>query len=669
MRLFWQACALICLALVLGAGGFLFYLDRSFAGLIYPNISIRGLAVGQMNVTSATDLLNAQYAPFLSQPLTLTYGDRTWTPTMAELGVQVQIDEATERAFTAGRSHGFIENLREVAAIWQSGLEVPLHVTVDQGVMQRYLTGLAADLDRPATDAQLSVQPTLLETTPAITGRQVLVNETIQDITAALQELAPQTVALRTGEIAPLLNDADVAQARESVATLLQGPLTLQAEKKSWEWSVDDLARMVQVRREPRPDASGDQLLVDIDRVQLAARLKEIADQSGRKPQHPRVNWNDGKLSIFRQGVEGRQVDVARAEQLILDALRTPNRTVALPFTTTQPQVTEANLAQLGIDKLLAVGQSDFTGSAAYRITNIKAGMNLLHGILLAPGEEFSFNNTVGRIDASNGFVEGYAIIQNRTQLEYGGGICQDSTTMFRAAFWAGLPITERWGHSFYINWYDKYGYGSYGNGPGMDATIFTGGPDFKFVNDTGHWLLIQTVVNAPQALAEVRIYGTDTGRKVELQGPEITNRRGAPSRPVYVPDAKIPRGSMRQSDRARGGMDITFTRIIKQNGTEVNRETFLTRFKPWPNIFEVNPADLGPDGTFMPKPREEQPADGTAQPTTAPGDGSTPPAQPTPVPAPGDSGAAPPPAQPTPAPPEDGSNPPQPPQPPPSEG
>jgi vancomycin resistance protein YoaR len=174
---------------------------------------------------------------------------------------------------------------------------------------------------------------------------------------------------------------------------------------------------------------------------------------------------------------------------------------------------------------------------------------------------------------------------------------------MFRAAFWAGLPITERWGHSFYISWYDKYAFAEYGNGPGMDATIFTGGPDFKFLNDTGHWLLLQTAVDVAGKSAEVRIYGTDTGRQVELAGPTITNRVPAPPEPVYIAEPKIRQGSRHQSDTARGGMQINFTRIVRQNGQLVEQRDFVTKFRPWPNIFELNPADLGPDGKPLPTP------------------------------------------------------------------
>ncbi|MCG8350052.1 MAG: VanW family protein [Chloroflexales bacterium] len=636
-RWIWQALMLL-LAIVLGTGGMLFYLDQTFAGLIYPNLSIRGVAVGEMTPEEAKDTLRSRYAAFLQQPLTLTYNDQTWTPSLDDLGIHLEIDESVAQAYGAGRNHGLISNLREVAAVWQSGLELPLRVTVDQTVMQNYLFARAAEIDKPSTDAQLLIQDGRLGMISAIVGRQVLINETLLDITAALQTLESQTVAVRTRELQPMLNDVDVIAAQNITTPILQGPLLIEADGKIWQWSLNELAELVQVRREPKESGLGDQLVVTVDREQVRERIKEIADATEQKGAYPRVDWNGGDLKIIGPGEPGSRVDEEKAEKLILAALDSSDRSVTLPFQTLDTKVTAANLDQLGIKELIAVGRSDFSGSAAYRITNIQAGMRLLHGILLAPDEEFSFNDNIGSIDASNGFVEGYAIIQNRTQLEWGGGICQDSTTMFRAAFWAGLPITERWGHSFYINWYDKYGYGRYGDGPGMDATIFTGGPDLKFVNDTGHWLLIQTYVDTRLTVAEVRIYGADPGRIVQLEGPVISNRQPAPPTPVFVSDPGQPRGAIRQSDKARGGMDITYTRIIKERGSVVSRDTFVTRFRPWPNIFVANPADLGEDG--KPRPPEETtqenpddlsvadgaapPADGTQPPT----DGAQPPAE-----------------------------------------
>ena len=625
---------MVLLAIITVSVG-LYTIDRSYVDRIYPHVTVRGVAVGELSATAARQAIEQHFAPFLAQPVTLTYADHTWTPTLAELGVRIELDRAVAMALAAGRQNGFLTNLREVLAVYQNGLEVPLHLTVDQATMQAYMLQRVAEVEQPAVDATLTLNGTTISSVPAALGQQVLMSETLQEITAALQSLDPQQVALRTRALHPRLSDATVREAQAAIASILAGPLTFMVEGQSAPvvWSLEDVAGLVRVERVA--GSAGDTLAVSADPALVMAKLVTLANATEAKGSNPRVDWNGGDLRITKDGTSGRRVNEERAAPAILAALAQPAtaRTLVLPMREVPSPVTAANLNQLGLTALLSVGQSDFSGSAAYRITNIKAGMRLLNGILVAPGAEFSFNNSVGQIDASNGFVEGYAIVSNRTQLDWGGGICQDSTTMFRAAFWAGLPITERWGHSFYISWYNKYAFATYGDGPGMDASIFTGALDFKFLNDTGHWLLVQSSTNG--SVAEVRIYGTNDGRTVSLIGPVTTNKVPAPTAPVYVADPKRPRGSPRQSDTARGGMTITFTRVIERNGQTFERREFQTQFRAWPNIFEINPADLGangrpvPQATRTPDPVEPQPT-GVAPPpevTPAPAPSAAPPA------------------------------------------
>jgi vancomycin resistance protein YoaR len=158
---------------------------------------------------------------------------------------------------------------------------------------------------------------------------------------------------------------------------------------------------------------------------------------------------------------------------------------------------------------------------------------------------------------------------------------------VFRAAFWAGLPITERHAHPFYISWYDRYGLGSYGDGAGLDAAIYTGLNDLKFVNDTGNWMLMQVDVDELRQVMTVRLYGNDEAdRQVSIDGPYVTNVTPPPATPVYIEDSTRPAGYFSQSDTARSGRDITVYRIVTRNGSEVNREPFYTHFKAWPNVF-----------------------------------------------------------------------------------
>ncbi len=621
---FWFALAVITLV-VLGVAGGIMSFYRSYEGRIYPNVSIQGIAVGEMTPEQAESALRSRYAAFLRQPVVITYGDRQWTPTLDELGMTFDFRGAVDAAYNAGRGHGLIDDAREIAAIWQHGLDVPLHVSYDETRAQAYLTQLAREIERAPADAQVRLDGAQIAIVGAAIGRQVLVDATLSHVSQQLQAFVPATIPLQTREIPPRLDDATVAAARAQIETILQGPLTLRVDKNEYEWTVADLADMIIINRVP--SAEGDRIAVTLDQDMIARRIRQIADETEKPGTRPRVAWNNGDLKIMKPGKPGLRLDEARARDMVIAAAMGRDRTLDLPMVPTDPPVTEANLHQLGIRELVSIGKSDFTGSAAYRVHNIGVGMQLLNGLLIAPGEEFSFNKNIGQINAANGFVEGAAIIQNRTQQEFGGGICQDSTTMFRAAFWAGLPITERWGHSFYISWYDKYALGPRGNGPGLDATIFTGGPDLKFVNDTGAWLLIQAWSNPKTGVAQIELYGTKPNRTVDLTH-KVYDRVPAPTEPVFVADPKVPQGTIKHTDKARGGMTIDVYRLVVENGVPRPPELFRTRFRPWPNIYTLNPADIGPDGKpLIPFPQGDQPA-----PTPAP-----PPEQPTePPPPPG---------------------------------
>jgi vancomycin resistance protein YoaR len=633
------------LMLILGGiiGG-LVYLDQTFQGKVYPNVSVQGIDVSNQTPQEIEQTLRQRYSTFVQQPIELSYNGQTWRPTLAELGGRFDFATSANQAYQSGRQNGLIGNLQQVAAIWQTGLDLPIKVEFDQNAMRNYVRKVTASLEQPPVDAQLVRDGVQVYTTAARNGRQVLVDETVQSLTESLYTLEPQKVVVRTRELAPRLFDAETNAAQQQIQQMLQAPIIMKIGDREIVWEIEDLTNMIDTARVEQ-ESGRDQISVAINRYQIERRLKVIAAESKFDGTRPRVAWNDGSLRIITPGKSGIRLDESAAFELITKAFTSNERSIVLPLEDIGPPITEANLNTLGIQELVSVGRSDFSGSAPYRIHNIGAGMELLNGLLIAPGEEFSFNENIGQINAANGFVEGYAIIQNRTQLEFGGGICQDSTTLFRAAFWAGLPITERWGHSFYISWYDRYSLGSYGNGPGMDATIFTGGPDLKFVNDTGNWLLMQAWSNPSSGIAQIEFYGTKLNRTVELSR-RIYDEKPAIAEPVFVADPKQPRGFVKQTDTARGGMSIDVFRVITTNGVRGEPELFRTVFKAWPNIFAVNPADFGPDGkpinnVLPPHMRQPEPPppEPTPDPNAPPPDPSQPapdPGQPAPTPDPG---------------------------------
>jgi vancomycin resistance protein YoaR len=572
----------LLLLVLAGAGGFLAlpYAANLFAGdRAMDGVSLQGRSIAGMSRAEIRALIEQRYAAFLRAPVTITFEDRSWTPTPQQIGLSFDLDQAAEQALVAGHRGGPIERVEELWAIWQGGLDVAPRLTVDAGRLQAYLTGIAAELERPPRDAALSFAEGKVLPTAARPGRQALADASAIDIMRGLQTLEPQSVVLRTRTLTPALTDAGMAPAIAEARALLAGPLVLRRAEQSWTWQPDKLAELLAIK------AEHDNMIVEVDPDRVARAVEKLAQLVDSGTAEPRVAFRSGKLKITQPGQTGWRLKQPEAVAAISQALRQPRRELALPVQELTPQVTAKTLPSLGIGELVGEGRSSFEGSADYRITNIKAGAARINGVLIPPGSEFSFNTQLGEVDDSNGFVKGYAVIGQRTQLEWGGGVCQDSTTVFRAAFWAGLPITERHAHPFYISWYDDFSFPNQ-SGPGLDATIYTGVSDLKFMNDTGHWLLMEATADEAAQVLSVRLYGTRPNRSVSVRGPDVENVVAPPDEPVIVTDNSLAAGTVKQTDHARKGMDITVYRVITENGVEKPPEPFFTRFKAWPNVF-----------------------------------------------------------------------------------
>lgn len=551
IRLLGVVLFLVCIGTISG----MVALDQAYSGRILPNVAIRGLDVSQMQPDEARTVLERRYAAFLATPVTFEFAGRTWQPTPAQLGVSLELDDAINRAYALGRGADLPLSLLEVLALWQNGFEVPLRLSVDQQQLQAYLLDVARQIDTPPQDATLGISAGQVRNASAQSGRQLLVDATIQDVLSNLQTLQSQTVTLRTRLLRPTLEDSGIAEARQQLDALLQSPLTLTYGERQWTWTPEQLGMLVQFSRAPRADEPGDYVTVALDQQLLEYWLGQLAEEIDTSPVEPRLRFTANGLDFITEGRTGAHLEVEQAREQLLPALWQDQRTLELPITVLQPRARPDTLASLGIVEMVAQGKSSFLNSEPYRITNIQAGTRRMDGVLIAPGEEFSFNRTIGSINAANGFTQGYAIINGRTELEWGGGVCQVSTTVFRAAFWAGVPITERNQHTYRIRWYEKF------EPIGMDAAIFTGpgGYDMRFINDTGHWLLMEAYADVANEVLTINLYGTRPGWQVAQTPPQV--------------------------DNVRGGLDVRVGRVVTdQSGAVLAEETFYSYFKPWPN-------------------------------------------------------------------------------------
>ena len=300
----------------------------------------------------------------------------------------------------------------------------------------------------------------------------------------------------------------------------------------------------------------------------------------------------NGKVVSFVAPKSGKRLNQEQTVRAIIAALEsrraslptTDDTVLTLDVVTEKPPVSNTSAAELGIVELIGSASTRFTGSPKNRVSNIKNGVKFLSGILIPPGTEFSTIQALGTIDNTTGYLPELVIKENRTIPEYGGGLCQVSTTLFRATMNAGLPITARRNHSYRVSYYEVDGDGNH-IGPGLDATIYNPNPDFKFVNDTGAHILIQGHVEGDKITFD--FYGTKDGRRSEIDGPRTLSTWGA-GEPIYVETDTLPPGEKKQIEKAHaGGTAIATYRIIYADGT-VKEEEYRSHYKNWPAQYLV---------------------------------------------------------------------------------
>jgi len=256
---------------------------------------------------------------------------------------------------------------------------------------------------------------------------------------------------------------------------------------------------------------------ISLDEKPLAEFVNDLAVQFNKAPENAKFQADEnGKISAFSPSADGVNLNTEKATQILTDYLKNNSnvKEIELPFDVTKPEISTDSANDLGINSLIGEGKSNFSGSPKNRIFNIKVAIKKFDGLIIKPGEEFSFVKILGEVDGEHGYLPELVIKQNKTELDFGGGICQVSTTTFRAAVYSGLKITARRNHAYPVAYY---------NPQGFDSTVYVPYPDLKFINNTPANILIQVKIVGTELTFQ--FYGTDDGRKTTVTGPTILER------------------------------------------------------------------------------------------------------------------------------------------------
>lgn len=323
------------------------------------------------------------------------------------------------------------------------------------------------------------------------------------------------------------------------------------------------------------------------DSEKFASLVGPLQQKAYRAPVNAQFEIENNRVTTFKKSEDGTQLDVSKAREFMNNTINTAvtqqktHFSYSIPRVVLKPEVTTEQANSFGIVEEIGSGTSLFHHSIPNRVHNVKVAATKVNGILVKPGEEFSFVKYLGDVSKATGYASAYVIQNGRTVLGDGGGVCQVSTTLFRALLNAGLPITERHAHSYRVGYYEE------DSPPGLDATVYYPTVDLKFVNDTGNYILIQSFFDPESFRLTYVLYGKKDGREVTLTKPVISGYAPAPE-PLRQDDPSLPKGTEKQVDFAAAGARVIFQRIVKKGGKTIIDESFSSRYSPWRAVFLV---------------------------------------------------------------------------------
>lgn len=570
----------------------LFLVQQRFAGEVYPAVAAGDIPLGGLSRDSARTLLQTEATGRESQTVTLTYGDKTWTPTLAELGITIDVDRTLSDAYAVGRGTTARTRIANLAELLTADQVVPVVVRFDESKLNAWFDQVDRELGTEPRDASLKIQNGDVTILPERIGMIVNRDQAIAMVTAGVQSLYIPGGELPVTTVVPRVYAGDLVVSQERVTAALAKSITLTYSSKEWTLDPDQMAQFLVQSVEPN-GAGGSTFSVELDEKALAAYLNGLlSPEIDKDAVDATIRWDNKKKKIVAvtKSFKGAKVRPLTLVREVEERFWGDHAGINVPVTVLEPVIDSNKLPELGITTKLAVGDSAFVGSTYDRSVNISVGTELLNGTLVPPHGIFSFNHAIGVIDVEKGYVEADVIQGERIGRDVGGGICQVSTTVFRAALLAGVPIVEWWPHEYRLGFYELDGWS-----PGFDASIlqpngdpFSGG-DFRFENPTDSWMLIEAYTEWERVY--VIIYGEDTGYKVKLDQIEILGPIAPPSQPIEVVAEGYGPGYIAQTEYAQSGWDVSFMQTVKdRNGKVVRELKWETNFSARPDVWRVSP-------------------------------------------------------------------------------
>lgn len=594
--------------LVLFSGTFLFLflwlatisIDQIWhAGQVMPGVTVSGIKVAGLTRAQAEKRINDEFNFGANGKLTMAYGDISWSVNPLDMGIRLDAPASARQAFSVGRSGPLGEFLAYQLGGRRATHDLPAVIIFNQPKAYEYLVRVSREYDQPVKEANLVFTGTQVMAEPGQMGRELDFQASLGRISKSLSQGHSGAIQLVLREQHPEIMDASpfmgAAQQLLADSFVLRLPQNQPDNGRSFSITPENLIPMLTFTRQQQDGQS--RLVPQFQDSLLQAYLGNLADRVRVEAENPRFIFNDDtrQLDLLSEAVVGRELDIPASHATIQSALQEGKSSAVLVINEARPTVSDdATADMLGIRELVHDESTYFFGSSKPRVNNIEVAAEKFHGLLVPPGAEFSMASAIGDISLDEGYSEALIIYGGRTIEGVGGGVCQVSTTLFRAAFFAGFPVSERHPHAYRVSYYEKTSAnGRDSNLAGLDATVFVPLVDLVFTNDTPHWLLMETYVNRSANRITWKFYSTSDGRRVDWTTTGPTNIV-KPRKPVYKLNRDLESGEIKQVDWEAEGADVRVSRIVRRNGEILFEDTFFTRYNPWRAIYEYGPGTEG---------------------------------------------------------------------------
>lgn len=539
---------------------------------IHSGVTVSGYSVGGLTREEATVTLRSLTEEAAQKPIILASGTKTWTIMPQEVDIKIDVAGVVSKAFDVTRKSNFVANLFRRFTLYFKDKDVPLSGEVNSRKLDKMLSGVARELDVPPVDPGLLLDGSEIKAVEGHKGRVVDRERLRADVWSLLFSLHATRLEVPMIIKEPLAAAEDSREAVEQATRMMSDSVDLAYGDHSWTLTREQIRAYLDFTTQDRDGVST--LVVFLSPDKMAPFLGDVAEEVDEEAVDATFK-GDGQRAWVVPAVDGKEVDLQKTtEALTVAALKPAGRSAQVVLAVTKPEFTTQEAEAMGINEKLGSYSTSWEGTSE-RQTNVRITTEYANNVVLAPGEVFDFDKQIGPRTEERGYEKAPGITGGELEDQLGGGICQVSTTLFNAVFFAGLQVLERRNHSIYISHYPK----------GRDATVSAGSPNFRFRNDTEHHILVRGVSDG--ITTTFVIYGTRTGRKVTYTTSDFYDV--VPMETVEYAKSSLGPG-VRQIKRAgQEGRSIKVERTVKsQNGDIVHEDAFVSVWRMIPEEIYV---------------------------------------------------------------------------------